>query len=101
MADACIHIMEKVDANNIYSTGISHINIGCGEDLTISELAQQVKDIVRFNGTIKFDLTKPDGTPRKLLDVDRLKQLGWKSNVLLITGIRQVYSNCTISQRLY
>jgi len=101
MADACIHIMEKVDAKNIYSTGISHINIGCGEDLTISELAQQVKDIVRFNGTIKFDLTKPDGTPRKLLDVDRLKQLGWKSNVLLITGIRQVYSNCTISQRLY
>ena len=87
MADACIHIMENVDAKNIYSTGISHVNIGCGEDLTISELAQYIKNVVGFNGTVVFDSTKPDGTPRKLLAVKRLNDVGWKFSTDLLTGI--------------
>ena len=92
MADACVHIMEKVDAKTIYSTGISHINIGCGEDLTISELAQNIKNVVGFNGIVEFDSTKPDGTPRKLLEVNNLGGLGWKFSADLPIGISNSYN---------
>ena len=91
MADACVHMMEKVDAENIYSTGISHVNIGCGEDLTIAELAQNVKEVVRFNGRTEFDSTKPDGTPRKLLNINLLSSLGWNNKIELSAGIEMVY----------
>ena len=97
MADACVHILEKVDADNIYFTGISHVNIGCGEDLTISELAQNIKNVVGFNGTVDFDSTNPDGTPRKLLDVSRLTQLGWASKVSMHKGVSNSYSNYLIN----
>jgi len=91
MADACVHIMEKVDAENIYSTGIAHINIGCGEDLTISELAQNIKNVVGFKGTVDFDSTRPDGTPRKHLDIKLLKKTGWNMQVQLSDGIKNTY----------
>jgi GDP-L-fucose synthase len=65
----------------------THINIGTGKDCTIKELAHMVKDAVGFNGEIVFDTTKPDGTPRKLLSVDKLHTLGWKHKIELQKGI--------------
>jgi len=93
MADACVHVMEKVEAENIYSSGVSHINIGCGEDLTIYDLAQKTKNVIGFNGAVEFDSTKPDGTPRKLLYVKRLKDLGWSYRNELDAGISNSYNN--------
>jgi GDP-L-fucose synthase len=68
-----------------------HINVGCGEDIEIRELAALVKKIVGFEGVITNDTTKPDGTPRKLLDVSKLHTLGWKHTTSLEEGIRKVY----------
>ena len=84
LADACVHLMQ---------TGYDGplVNIGTGEDVTIRELAQTVMDVVGFTGDIVFDASKPDGTPRKLLDVSRLKSLGWSARTDLRTGIRLAY----------
>lgn len=84
MADACVYLM------NTYN-GTQHVNIGTGVDLSIKELALMVRDIVGYNGEIKHDLTKPDGTPRKLMDVSFLHSLGWKHKIELREGIAQVY----------
>jgi len=84
LADACIHLME-------YYSGAEHVNIGTGEDIEIIELAKIIKRIVGFEGQIVNDLTKPDGTPRKLLDVSLLSELGWKYKVDLEGGISRVY----------
>jgi GDP-L-fucose synthase len=65
------------------------VNIGCGEDLTIRELAELVAKIVGFKGELVFDTSRPDGTPRKLLDVSKLRELGWQPNISLREGIRQ------------
>ncbi len=91
MADACIHIMNNVDFEDL-SKGMdevrnTHINIGTGKDCTIKELAHMVKDAVGFKGEIVFDTTRPDGTPRKLLSVDKLHTLGWKHKIELQQGI--------------
>jgi GDP-L-fucose synthase len=67
------------------------INIGCGEDVTIRELAELICEVVGFHGELVFDSTKPDGTPRKLLDVSRLKALGWRPRIALREGIAQTY----------
>ena len=67
------------------------INLGVGEDLTIRELAELVRDIIGYRGEISFDASKPDGTPRKLLDVSRMKALGWMANTSLRDGIRLAY----------
>jgi len=93
--------MEKVDAENIYSTGISHVNIGCGEDLTIFDLAQNIKNVVGFNGTVDFDSSKPDGTPRKLLEVNNLGGLGWKFSTDLHTGISNSYKKYLNQNKVY
>lgn len=85
MADACVFLME----NNIHQ-GI--YNVGTGSDVTIHELAQVVMEVVGFDGGIVFDQTKPDGTPRKLLDVSRLKTLGWQAKTPLIEGIALAYA---------
>ena len=69
------------------------INIGCGEDLTIKELAELVKEIVGFTGQLSFDTSKPDGTMRKLMDVSKLKQMGWQSTTNLRDGITMAYKN--------
>lgn len=84
LADALIFLM------NNYS-GESHVNVGTGEDLEIQELAQIVKEVVGYTGEIKNDLTKPDGTPRKLLDVSVLNSLGWKYKTQLKNGIEKIY----------
>ena len=86
MADACVHLM------NTYE-GAQHVNIGSGEDLTIKDLALLIKGIVGYSGEIKHDFTKPDGTPRKLMDVSFLHSLGWKHKISLKDGISAVYDD--------
>jgi GDP-L-fucose synthase len=84
LADACHFLMLHYQDNEI-------INIGTGKDLTIRELAQMVKDIVGYQGEIIFDPTKPDGTPRKLLEVSKINELGWRAKISLEEGIKQTY----------
>lgn len=87
MASACVYLMENFDAEEIGE----FVNIGVGKDLTIHELAELIKDVVGYSGEIVYDITKPDGTPQKLLDVSRLNGLGWKARISLRDGIRQSY----------
>jgi GDP-L-fucose synthase len=84
LADACIFLMQSYNEPGL-------INIGVGEDINISELANLIKNIVGFEGKIVYDTTKPDGTPRKLMDVSKLNALGWKAKISLTEGIRDVY----------
>jgi len=91
MADASIFIMNHLNADDLYGKGITHINIGTGEDISIGELSQLIRDITGFNGGIIYDTEKPDGTPRKLLDVTRLKNLGWTPKISLRKGIEKTY----------
>jgi GDP-L-fucose synthase len=95
MADACVMLMklpaEKFDEVLRGPNDFPLINIGCGEDQTIAELARSVAAVVGFRGALEFDASKPDGTPRKLLDVGRLKRLGWSPRVDLETGIAAAY----------
>lgn len=85
MADACIFLMEKGIGDGIY-------NIGCGEDVTIRQLAETVMDVMGFKGSIVFDSSKPDGTPRKLLDVSRMANLGWRAKTSLSEGVAMAYA---------
>jgi GDP-L-fucose synthase len=85
LADACVHLMERDYDGPL-------VNIGCGQDVSIAELAQTVMDVVGFKGRIVFDTTKPDGTPRKLLDVSRLAALGWRARTPLREGIALAYA---------
>ena len=82
LADACVYLMNHYNGSEI-------INIGVGEDVTILELANIIKEEVEYNGTIVFDTIKPDGTPQKLLDVSKIHQLGWKAKTPLREGIRK------------
>lgn len=92
MADACVHIIENVEAEKLYNEmKQTHINIGTGIDLTIKDLAAQIQDIVGFDGNIEWDSTKPDGTPKKQLDVTLLNKLDWKAKIALRDGIEMVY----------
>lgn len=84
MADACVYLMQTYN-------GTQHVNIGTGVDLSIKDLAVMISKIVGYNGEIKHDLTKPDGTPRKLMDVSFLHSLGWKHKIELEDGIKEVY----------
>lgn len=84
MADACIFLMEREVGTGIY-------NIGCGEDVTIRQLAEIVMDVVGFRGQIVCDDSKPDGTPQKLLDVSRMANLGWRASIPLQEGIARAY----------
>ena len=84
LAAACLLLLEKYDSPEI-------INIGCGEDVTIRDLAELICDVVGFNGELVWDKTKPDGTPRKLLDVTKIRALGWQQKVPLRKGIAQAY----------
>jgi GDP-L-fucose synthase len=84
LASACLLLLEKYDSPEI-------INVGCGEDISIRELAELICDVVGFDGELAWDTTKPDGTPRKLLDVTRLRALGWKPAIPLRDGIARTY----------
>lgn len=90
MADACVFLMKNYSEEGL-------INIGVGEDLSIRELAEMIKDIVGYQGTIVFDASKPDGTPRKLMDVSKLSSFGWKASIELKEGIEQVYKEKFLS----
>ncbi len=87
LAEACIFLMEKYDYQDIGE----FINIGTGNEVTIEDLAKLVKRIVGYEGDIRHDVTKPDGSPRKLLDISRLRSLGWNATVGLEEGIRKTY----------
>lgn len=91
MADACIHIMNSIDAKDLYESGVSHINIGTGEDVSIQELAEIISKVVDFDGQIIYNTSQPDGTPRKLLNVERLTKLGFSAKIKLEEGIRSTY----------
>jgi GDP-L-fucose synthase len=91
LAEAIVFLLEKVSAEDLYKSGISQINIGMGEDLTINELATLVSGIIGYEGKIVYDSSKPDGTPRKLLDVSRINSLGWKAKTDLRSGIQKTY----------
>ncbi|WP_300386855.1 GDP-L-fucose synthase [Clostridium sp.] len=84
MADACIYLMENYEGNDFF-------NIGTGKEITIRGLAEMVKDVVGYEGNLVFDASKPDGTPRKLLDVSRLEASGWKYKTELKDGIEKAY----------
>ena len=87
-----MYLLENVDAEQLYDKmEVSHINIGCGEDLSIAELASMIAKVVDYKGGIRYDPTKLDGTPQKLLDISRLKNLGWAPPVTLHEGIRKSY----------
>jgi GDP-L-fucose synthase len=91
LSSACLLLLEKYNSPEI-------INVGCGEDISIRELAEVICDVVGFDGELAWDATKPDGTPRKLLDVTKLRDLGWKPSIPLRDGIAQTYewflANC-------
>jgi GDP-L-fucose synthase len=84
LASACLLLLEKYDSPEI-------INVGCGEDISIRELAELICEVVGFDGDLAWDTTKPDGTPRKLLDVTKLRALGWKPSISLRDGIARTY----------
>ncbi len=93
MAAASVHVMNLPQATYAQHTQpmLSHINVGCGEDVTIKELALAISQAVGYEGEIAFDTTKPDGTPRKLMDSTRLRSIGWTPKVNLQEGLRQAY----------
>ena len=102
LAEACVFIMKNVNLTDINALSPApralrpepkntHINIGTGKDLTINELAQLIKKIVGFKGEVNWDSSKPDGTPRKLLDVSKINRLGWKEKIGLDEGILKIY----------
>jgi GDP-L-fucose synthase len=94
MAAASVHVMNLEHA--VYAANTdpmhSHINVGTGEDVTIAELARLVGEVVGYTGRIRFDTSKPDGTPRKLLDVSKLRELGWQASTPLPEGLRRAYA---------
>jgi GDP-L-fucose synthase len=84
LADACVFLLDHYDEPDL-------VNIGCGEDVTIRELAETVCDVLAFDGSLEFDTSKPDGTPRKLLDISKIKSLGWSPKIPLREGIADAY----------
>ena len=88
-----VHNLEKSIYKKVTCPMLSHINIGTGEDVTIKELAETIKKVVNYEGILKFDSTKPDGTPRKLLNVDLLKSLGWEAKTKLYKGLSISYED--------
>ena len=100
MADACVYLMNLPDEKFVPLLGQDRndglaplVNIGVGEDITIRELAETVKNVVGYGGEIVFDATKPDGTPRKLMDVGRLNGMGWQAKTPFALGIQQAYAD--------
>src|SRR5262249_33266232 len=85
LADACLFLMQHYDRDE-------HINVGTGEDLTIRELAELVREVVSFPGEIVYDASKPDGAPRKLLDISRLRGIGWKPRISLREGLERTHA---------
>lgn len=94
MAAACVHVMniDKRTYSAITQPMLSHINVGAGIDCSIAELAEILADVTGFTGQLTFDASKPDGTPRKLLDISRLTALGWQAHIGLAEGLKETYA---------
>jgi GDP-L-fucose synthase len=92
LANAIVFMMENIEAKDIYENKITHLNVGSGKDISISNLAKFISEITEFKGEIVYDSSKPDGTPRKLMDVTRINSLGWKCKTELKEGIIQTYN---------
>ena len=98
LADACLFSMNNVKANDIYNNlKLSHINIGTGVDITIKELAKIIKDIIKYDGEIIFDTSKPNGTPQKLLDMTITNKLGWSNKINFREGLTEVINQYVLS----
>ncbi len=92
LADACIFLMENVDAEDMKKLNPDYfVNVGTGEDIKLRDLIYLVKEIVGYKGKVKHDLSKPDGTPKKLLDISKINELGWKPRISLTEGIKRTY----------
>jgi nucleoside-diphosphate-sugar epimerase len=93
MAQASLFVLELDEKNYKSNTKpmLSHINVGTGKDVTIKELAETIKEVVGFNGKLSFDATRPDGAPRKLIDVSRLSNMGWNYTINLKEGLEKTY----------
>ncbi len=98
MAAACLFLMQKVSATSMPTNELAMWNVGLGSDISIADLARLIGTITGFQGTIYFDATKPDGTPRKLMDVSRLKALGWQASISLEEGIRRVHEDLMVKR---
>jgi GDP-L-fucose synthase len=94
MADASAYIMTQDDIilHRVASPMLSHINVGSGKEISIKEISYMIRDVVEYPGEIYFNAEKPDGTPRKLLEISKIENLGWKPKINLIDGLRQTYS---------
>ena len=84
LSDACIHVLKNYSEDN-------HINVGTGSDISIADFAEMIRSIVGYNGRIIFDPSRPDGSPRKLLDVSKLKELNWRPQIVLSDGLAEYY----------
>ncbi|MCA0387233.1 MAG: GDP-L-fucose synthase [Bacteroidetes bacterium] len=91
LAGAIRFAIENINASDLYDNGITHLNVGTGVDLMISELASIIASVTGFKGEVVYDSTKPDGTPRKIMDVSRINALGWKHKTSLEEGIKLTY----------
>lgn len=94
LADACLFLMNTYNEKEI-------VNIGCGEDISIKELANAIKEVTAFEGKLVFDTSKPDGTPRKLLDVSKIHSLGWHHNISLQEGLKLAYQDFLMKQESF
>jgi GDP-L-fucose synthase len=95
MAAACVHVMslDKTVYNQHTQPMLSHINVGCGQDITIQQLAETIARVIGYKGTMIFDSSKPDGAPRKLMDSSRLNTLGWQAKISLEQGLQTAYED--------
>jgi GDP-L-fucose synthase len=102
LAKAVIFLLESIEGEDVYEQGISHLNIGTGEDVEIRNLAKMIGELIGFEGQIEYDAKYPDGTPRKRLDVTRINRMGWKHSTPLADGLKKTYEwySATQSQEL-
>ena len=98
-ASLFVHSLDQKVLMNHTSPMLSHVNIGTGTDVTIKELSETIKNVVGFSGELVFDLSKPDGTPRKLMDVSLLLKLGWSASTSLISGLEHTYTDFLLSSK--
>lgn len=92
LADAIYFSLVNINANDIYSLGISQLNIGTGVEVSINQLAETIRDVVQYEGNLEFDFSNPDGMPKRLLDVSRVNKFGWKHTTNLPEGLKVTYS---------
>lgn len=98
LANACLFLMQNISATDMPLDELAMWNVGVGSDISISNLAKMIGAITGFKGNIHFDASKPDGTPRKLMEISKLKALGWQASISLEDGIREVYHDLMINR---